>query len=217
MLAHRPSSPLGAGRKERPCGDDWDCKRPNQSKDFHDIMAHRPWWLNQWKLLNCFIQWSTFLGLVNYCFITFTDDRSLCWAAIQCELPLQRGKPPRWSVCDCLEWNKRSRHPSGGVKPTRVLQLHYYGHLVWPYDWLHLRHSFQWHVVLVLVDLHWWPVCSSRHWWSQARARVQIEFSIPQIELGLVRFCQKNKEIFALSNFSEPMNSFRISFNANLS
>ena len=146
------------------------------------------------KLLNCFIQWSTFLGLVNYCFITFTDDRSLCWAAIQCELPLQRGKPPRWSVCDCLEWNKRSRHPSGDVKPTPVLQLHYYGHLVWPYDWLHLRHSFQWHVVLVLVDLHWWPVCSSRHWWSQARARVQIEFSIPKIELGLVRFWQKSKE-----------------------
>ena len=24
----------------------------------HGIMAHNPWWLSQWKLLNCIIQWS---------------------------------------------------------------------------------------------------------------------------------------------------------------
>ena len=26
----------------------------------HGIMAHTPWWLSQWKLSNCIIQWSSF-------------------------------------------------------------------------------------------------------------------------------------------------------------
>ena len=40
----------------------------------HDIMAHNLWWLSQWKLLNCIIQWSSF---IKYTYIVLQCIRSL--------------------------------------------------------------------------------------------------------------------------------------------